>query len=103
MADMPDMQKRKPVTVRAGGIVAGDWMRDLGEMKEVAEVEPVIDGPAFSASAPASVVTPAPAPADSSPGAEPSAYIVKFTASDAEEFHLYIPADVSVSVWRAGS
>jgi hypothetical protein len=80
---------RKVVAVRARDIVAGDWMRDRGEMKEVADVEPVIDGQALSASR------------TREPG--PSAYIVKFTTSETGEFHLYVPADVSVSVWRARS
>ena len=64
-------------------------------MKEVATVEPVIDGPALFTAASASASPPR--------EAGPSAYIVKFAASESEEFHLYVPADVSVSVWRTGS
>ena len=78
---------RAVVTIPAGEIAAGDWMRDRGEMKEVAEVEAVLERLAL-------LMQP-------SRAAGPSAYIVKFSGvSTTGEAHLYVPADVCVSVWR---
>ena len=79
---------RVVVTVPAGEIAAGDRMRDRGEMKEVAEVEPVLDRLVLSAR-------------PSRASGRPTAYIVRFVAASAvAEAHLYVPADVCVSVWR---
>jgi hypothetical protein len=82
------------VTVPAGSIAPGDWMRDRGEMKEVADVDPVTDRLVLSSSGAPSTRR----------AAGPSAYVVRFSAMPGAEApqnsHLYVPSDVCVSVWR---
>jgi hypothetical protein len=82
-----DPTGRGALSVRADQIRPGDWLRDQGELKQVAEIDPVHERlPARSATDGVS---------------EPTAFIVRFAAPAQEPpSHLFIPAEVSVSVWR---
>jgi hypothetical protein len=78
---------RGALSVGADRIRPGDWLRDQGELKQVVEIEPVHER--------------LPARAATASGAEPTAYIVRFAVQDGEPpSHLFIPAEVVVSVWR---
>lgn len=88
-----DPAGRGALCVGADQIRPGDWLRDEGELKQVTEIEPVHERPQAGAPGPAGA-------ADA--GVPPTAYIVRFAALDEEPpSHLFIPAQVVVSVWRA--
>lgn len=86
-AGAADPTGRGAFNVRADQIRPGDWLRDQGELKQVAGIDPVHERlPARSATGGVS---------------EPTAFIVRFVApADEPPSHLFIPAEVAVAVWR---
>jgi hypothetical protein len=85
--EVADPAGRYALTVAADEIRPGDWLRDQGELRQVERIEPVHERlPARSSGAGA-------------PG--PTAFIVRFEVPPHEPpSHLFIPAEVLVSVWR---
>jgi len=86
--DEPDPAgRRHALTVAADAIRPGDWLRDQGELRRVDRVEPVHER--------------LPARSDGAGPLGPTAFIVRFAAlPDEPPSHLFIPAEVLVSVWR---
>ena len=82
-----DPAGRGALSIGADQIRPGDWLRDEGELKQVAEIDPVHER--------------LPARAATGGRSEPTAFIVRFlAAADEPPSHLFIPAEVVVSVWR---
>ncbi len=82
-----DPTGRGALSVRADQIRPGDWLRDEGELKQVAGIDPVHER--------------LPARAETGGVSEPTAFIVRFAApADEPPSHLFIPTEVSVLVWR---
>jgi hypothetical protein len=83
----PDPAGRGALSVGADQIRPGDWLRDQGELKQVAGIDPVHER--------------LPSRAATGGVSEPTAFIVRFLApADEPPSHLFIPAEVVVSVWR---
>ena len=85
--DAADPVGRDALTLGADEIRPGDWLRDEGELKEVARIEAVHERP--------------PVRSDAANALGPTAYIVRFAAwPDEPPSHLFIPVGVLVWVWR---
>jgi hypothetical protein len=79
--------RRYALTVAADEIRPGDWLRDQGELRQVERVESVHER--------------LPARSDGAGPPGPTAFIVRFAVREDEApSHLFIPAEVLVSVWR---
>lgn len=82
-----DPAGRHALTVAADEIRPGDWLRDQGELRQVERVEQVHER--------------LPSRTDEPGTLGPTAFIVRFAPHEDEPpSHLFIPAEVLVSVWR---